>query len=226
MSYKLTKRQSEILSVLASGLTEREACLRLKISEAQITSRWQEIGHKIETNVAETIEDYVLRSAYERVERQRLEAELWASEARLTSLMDTALEAVFVVHGRSGRILKANNQALILLGYTPKEVINHTVEMLVPQEARSKHVALRHGFLNNIRKREMGYHPPIFAVAKDGTRLELDIALTATASTDDVMVVCKLARSQPAIDSTEASVPAAELKAKASGAAIAAPDAS
>jgi PAS domain S-box-containing protein len=194
MGFKLTKRQRDILDVLASGLSEREACQRLKLSEAQVGSAWLALGQRFETSIGETIEDYRLRSAYDRVERQRLEAELWASEARLTALMDTATEAIFLIHGRSGRILKANDQALLLLGYTPREVINQTMEMLVPAEVRTKHVALRTGFLNNIRKREMGYHPPIFAVTKDGRKIELDIALTATASTDDVMVVCKLAQ--------------------------------
>ncbi len=36
----------------------------------------------------------------------------------------------------------------------------------------------------------MGYHPPIFAVKGDGSEVEVAIALTATFSDEDVMVVC------------------------------------
>jgi PAS domain S-box-containing protein len=192
MAVRLTKGQKELLEQLSSGVTEREAALRMKLSETELSALWQQIILKFQSSTPETVQDYALLSLYERVERRRLESELWASEARLTALMDTAPEAVLLINGRSGRILKANNQAMMLLGYSPRELLNQTMEMLVPPEIRTKHVGLRNGFLNSIRKREMGYHPPIFALTKDGRELELEIALTATAATDDVMVVCKL----------------------------------
>jgi PAS domain S-box-containing protein len=78
-----------------------------------------------------------------------------------------------------------------MFGYSPRELVGHEVEMLVLPEVRDVHVAYRNGFLNSVRKREMGYHPPIEALRKDGSTIWLDIALTATQATDDVMVVCR-----------------------------------
>jgi len=191
MGFRLTKRQTELLALLSSGHTDRETYLRLRISESQFHHDWQALGHRIKSGIPETIGDYQTIAAYERVERLRLEAEVWASEARLTALMDTSLEVVFLINGRSGRILKANNRAFVMLGYSPRELLNQPMEMLVDPDLQAKHVGLRNGFLNSVRKRELGYHPPIFAITKDGRRIDLEIALTVTMATEDVMVVCK-----------------------------------
>jgi hypothetical protein len=44
--------------------------------------------------------------------------------------------------------------------------------------------------LRSVRKREMGYHPPITGLKRYGTEVRMSIALTATVKDDDVMVVC------------------------------------
>jgi PAS domain S-box-containing protein len=106
--------------------------------------------------------------------------------------MDIAPEAILLANGRTGRIIKANHQASVIFGYTPRELLGASVEMLVPSDIQHVHAAYRKGFLHSVRKREMGYHPPIQAVRKDGSTVDMDIALTASSSSDDVMVVCKL----------------------------------
>jgi len=200
--YNLSDQEKQVLDSLASGYTDRETYLRLSISEVEFGKIWQRIKDEFEGNVADTFEETHIRHAYHRVERRRLEAELWASQARLTALMDTAPEAIFVINGRTGLIESVNNQVVLMLGYSKRELIGVKMEMLIPDDLKEIHVAYRQGFLNSVRKRELGYHPPIHAVCKDGTLLQLDIALTATAATDDVMVVCKPAaeRSGPKRD--------------------------
>lgn len=178
---------------LVSGYTERETCHRLGLEPAQLNTVWERIRSEFETEESETAEDVELRDAYHRVERRRLESELWASEARLAALMETAPEAILVIEGRTGKILRVNNQSVMLFGYTMRELIGASMEILVPDELKNIHESYRLGFLNSIRKREMGYHPLIQAVCKDGSTVALDIALTATSATDDVMVVCRVA---------------------------------
>jgi PAS domain S-box-containing protein len=192
MSVKLTKRQRSVIELLSTGFSNREAAIKLKMTELEMEEVWAEISRRLQASVPATIDEYALVSMFDRVDRRRLEAELWASEARLNALMDTAPEAVLLIEGRSGRILKVNNRALTLLGYSPKELVNQPMEMLIPPDLRTKHVGLRNGFLSSVRKREMGYHPPIYAVTRSGQQLKLDIALTATAATEDVMVVCNV----------------------------------
>lgn len=191
MPEKLDQAEQALLDSLYSGASEREVCSRLGYSERDLQAAWQGIAAKLQDALPDSVEDHERLHVFETVERRRMESELWASEARLNALMDIAPEAIFVVNGRSGRILKMNNQASVLLGYTPRELIGKEVEILVSPDARAKHINLRNGFLNSVRKREMGFHPPISALKKDGSIIQLDIALTATAATDDVMVVCQ-----------------------------------
>lgn len=191
MAYRITERQIQILEALASGATDRDACRRLRLSASQLQHEWAALGKKLEKGAPGTIEEYQIVVQYEKVTRRRLEAELWASEARLNALMDISPEAILVVDGRSGRVLKANNRALTLFGYSPREIQGIRVERLIEPRLQARHSLLRVGFLNSVRKREMGYHPPILGVAKDGSSMELDIALTATSATDDVMVACR-----------------------------------
>jgi PAS domain S-box-containing protein len=193
MALNLSERESQILQSQVSGYTERETCNRLGIEPGELARIWERVREEVETGEMETLADAEIKDGYHRVERRRLEAELWASEARLAALMDTAPEAILVVDGRNGTILRVNNQSLILFGYTMREMIGASMEMLVPNELKDIHVSYRVGFLNSVRKREMGYHPLIQALCKDGSLVELDIALTATSATDDVMVVCRAA---------------------------------
>jgi PAS domain S-box-containing protein len=207
MSYHLTPQEQQLLEALISGYSQREICHRLSISALEIDQIWERVHEEMESADAETPADIELREGYHRVERRHLEAELWASEARLNALMDTAPEAILVIDGRSGKIQRINNQALLLLGYTLREMIGASMEILVPEELRDIHVSYRLGFLNSVRKRELGYHPLIQGVCKDGRLVNLDIALTATAATDDVMVVCRVA-SEAALPSSQQSAQA------------------
>lgn len=192
MYSSLSEQEREVLGLLRSTLSRREACKRLHLTEDEVAAIWKGIGDKLSSREPEKPEDLEALLAYEKVERYRLEGEVWAAEARLNALMDTSPDIIFLIQGQSGRILTVNNAAVKALGYTPAELVGEVMEMLVPNEKKEIHVSYRRGFLNSVRKREMGYHPPIKALCKDGSILDLDIALTATQATDDVMVVCRV----------------------------------
>ncbi len=134
-------------------------------------------------------------NGYHSVERRRLESELWACEARLTALLDTASDAILVINGRSGLIQRVNHRAIEVLGYTMQEMVGDSMEMLVPEDTGGSTPAFGQGFSTACESGEMGYHPLIDALCKDGSMVSLDIALTATSATDDVMVVCHVAAS-------------------------------
>lgn len=192
MYSSLTDQEREVLGLLRSTLSRREVCNRLQLTEDEIAVIWNGIGDKLSSREPNKPEDLETLLAFEKVERYRLEGEVWAAEARLNALMDTSPDIIFLIQGQSGRILTINNAAVKALGYSPAELVGQVMEMLVPEEKKEIHVSYRRGFLNSVRKREMGYHPPIKALCKDGSVLDLDIALTATQATDDVMVVCRV----------------------------------
>lgn len=131
-----------------------------------------------------------IQLVYERILRRRAENRLRASTARFEALLDAMPQAVLVADGKTGIIKRANAQAAELFGYSAETLVGLSVEELVPERYRNIHPAYRIGFLASIRKREMGYHPPIYGQRRDGSNLEMAIALTASAYDDDVMVIC------------------------------------
>jgi PAS domain S-box-containing protein len=191
MGIKLTKLEENVLGMLLSGHSDEECCIRLRVKEEGFRTEWDSVARKVLTATPTTIEDYRLLSSYERAERMRMQSKIWATESRLTALMDISPEAILVVSGRNGQILRANNRAFTMLGYSPRELIGQPMEILMEPEKRALHVGLRHSFLNNQRKRELGMHPLVLAYGKDGREVVLEIGLTATMATDDVMVICK-----------------------------------
>lgn len=173
-----------VLTLLSEGVSDLEICRQLRLS-AQGLAR---AIHRIEERAVQESND--AGRYYERALRIRSENALKSLDARFHALMSILPDAVMVVDGRTGIIKEVNDLACQLFGYERQKLIGMSVEELVPAEQRVIHPAYRLGFLASVRKRELGYHPPIFGVRSDGTKIEVAIALTATSADDDVMVVC------------------------------------
>lgn len=180
----LTQSEREILTLLSQGMRDREVCQELKISEAAFAKAMKRIEARADLQ-DDTTGTLLLKGL--RIQREN---SLRSLDARFRALMSIVPEAVLVIDGRTGEIKEANENACELFGHTRQTLIGLGVEDLVPERYRSIHPAYRLGFLSSLRKRELGYHPPIFGVKADGTEIEMAIALTATTADDDVMVVC------------------------------------
>jgi len=189
--YRLTQQQAAVFDLLAGGMSLHQASVQLRIPEREASTEWDRIVARLTEFAPRSLEDFKMLATFERIQRLAAEAQLWASETRFEALLDIAPSAILVINGRSGRILSCNQEAVALFGYSQRELSELPVEALVPVDVRAKHVQLRNGFLSNVRKRQLGYHPPIVAHRKDGTEIELEIGLTATGATDDVMAVCR-----------------------------------
>jgi len=181
---KLSKIDQEVLRHLSDGLDDREVCLRMKLKPQALAKSIRRIEARAEA------ESNDAGRFYERALRKRLERMNSSLSARLHALMEVSPQAVLVIDGRTGLIKEFNDVACEMFGYSKDELQNLKVEALVPESIRAIHYAYRLGFLANVRKREMGYHPPIMGVRKDGSEVEMAIALTATIADDDVMVLC------------------------------------
>ena len=127
---------------------------------------------------------------YERALRLRAENTFRSLEARFHALLDASPNAILVVNAMTGVISQVNSNAAKLFGYPVNALVGRSVEDLVNPPLRAIHPAYRIGFVSSSRRREMGYHPPIFAYRADGTEVEVAIALTATKNDEEVMVVC------------------------------------
>jgi len=169
---------------LSEGAADHEICRDLGLS-------WTAFKRAIERIEARaSAESEGIGRYYEKALHRRLKNRNTSLEARFRALMDVLPQAVLVVDGRTGEIKEFNQKACDLFGYTAASFKKLRVEQLMAESLHTIHVAYRLGFLRSVRKRELGYHPPILGLRKDGTEIEMAIALTATTADDDVMVVC------------------------------------
>ncbi len=183
---KLSKRDREILTLISDGVPDLQVCMKLGLLPEQLAKVMDRLQKQADSHPASES----MAVFFERALRRRAENAARSLEARFAALMDGAPDAVLVVNAQSGRIDQVNKRAADMFGYEIEDLIGRSVEELVPPSYQSVHPAYRKAFLLNVRKREMGYHPPIFGIRKDGTEIEMAISLTASVADEEIMVVC------------------------------------
>jgi PAS domain S-box-containing protein len=77
-----------------------------------------------------------------------------------------------------GMILYANLQAERLFGYRAEELVDRSVEVLVPLHRRDGHVADRDAYLREPITRPMGRGLPLFGRRKNGSTFPAEISLS------------------------------------------------
>lgn len=93
------------------------------------------------------------------------------------SVLERSPDAFLVVDA-DGVIHLANEQCEKLFGYTRLELIGQKVEILVPDEIRPQHAALRASFHRDPTTRAMGALRDLHGRRKDGSLIPVDIALS------------------------------------------------
>jgi PAS domain S-box-containing protein len=94
-----------------------------------------------------------------------------------------------VICNTEGGIVYVNAQTERLFGYRSDELINKSIETLLPQQRRSKHVEQRAEFLETRRHRPMGTHPELRALHKDGTEFPVAIMLTRVETPNGMLAI-------------------------------------
>lgn len=182
----LKRKDREVLMMLSEGMPDLLVCRKVGVLPGELATILSRIALLAED--ASTRPD--LAVTYERALRKRAENTAKSLEGRFNALLDASPNAVLVINGTTGFIRQVNERAAEMFGYAAGDLVGRSMEDLVPVKFRAIHPAYRLGFLNSVRKREMGYHPPIVALRGDGAEVEMAIALTASEADDEVMVVC------------------------------------
>lgn len=99
------------------------------------------------------------------------------STKQMTALFSFATEGIILTN-RSGQIVLINPTAEALFGYRKEELVGERIEVLIPNEARSTHVAKREGFHHQPLNRVMGAGRDLFAKRKDGSVFPVEISLS------------------------------------------------
>lgn len=116
---------------------------------------------------------------------------LSASADLARNALEAAPDAMLIVDG-DGIIRFANRQVSALFGYTHDEVIGLSVEQLMPERFRNRHVAHRLGFAGALRARPMGEGQALFGQRRDGSEFPVEISLSPFRDSARVLVAAAI----------------------------------
>jgi len=111
-------------------------------------------------------------------------------EAKKSSVvLDAAPEAILEVT-RHGQIRSMNAEALRLFGYRREELIGKEVEILLPEQLRSRHAELREEYARNPRARPMSSSNELVGRKKNGEEFPVLASLSTAGETEDPLIIC------------------------------------
>jgi PAS domain S-box-containing protein len=93
------------------------------------------------------------------------------------SALDAAPDAMIIIEV-TGVIAYSNRQASALFGYPHDDIIGISVERLMPERFRVKHVGHRLGYVDSPRARPMGTGLWLFGKKRDGVEFPIEISLS------------------------------------------------
>lgn len=103
-----------------------------------------------------------------------------------------AIPAALIVVGSGGRIALVNSQAERLFGYGPGELVGQQIERLLPARYRAQHPEFRATFHTDARPRPMGAGRELYALARDGREIPVEIGLNPIRTADGPMVLAAI----------------------------------
>jgi PAS domain S-box-containing protein len=114
------------------------------------------------------------------------------AEEKFRGLLEAAPDAM-MIHSTDGRIQIVNAQVEKLFGYTRAELIGQTMEMLMPERFRHRHVQHRRGYKPTAKPRPMGRGDmTLLALHKNGREIPVEISLSNLGASDGSLVISSI----------------------------------
>ncbi|WP_129781916.1 hybrid sensor histidine kinase/response regulator [Peristeroidobacter soli] len=95
----------------------------------------------------------------------------------LADLVEFAPDAMLIVDA-SGQILYANQRVTHVFGYEREDIVNRSVDLLLPDRLRTRHAHHRRNFAQDPRTRPMGAGFELLGRRMDGSEFPLEISLS------------------------------------------------
>ncbi len=113
--------------------------------------------------------------------------QLQRSETLFRGLLESAPDAIVITSG-DGRIVLVNRQVEEMFGYQRHELLDHPVEMLMPERFRDAHLKHRAHYAHDPQTRIMGGGLELHGLRKDGSEFAVEISLSPLVSDEGVLV--------------------------------------
>lgn len=98
-------------------------------------------------------------------------------ETLFQGILESAPDAI-IISDAEGRVMLANQRVQDWFGYSPHELVDRTVEVLVPERFRGIHVSHRAGYYRHPHPRPMGAGFELWGRRKDGSEFPVEISLS------------------------------------------------
>ncbi len=133
------------------------------------------------------VKPFDTREVLARIERQvtvsKVRMALRESEAKFRSVMESAIDAI-ISGDAEGRIRSWNSAATALFGFTEAEVLDHPIEVIIPDRYRQSHVEGIRRVSSGGPSHVIGKTVELAAIRKNGTEFPVELSL-ATWFLDD-----------------------------------------
>ena len=107
------------------------------------------------------------------------------------SALEAAPDAMIIIDAE-GIIRYANRQVSALFDYAHDEVVGQSVERLMPERFRRRHVGHRNAYIDNVRVRPMGAALELFGQRQNGVEFPIEISLSPIQDADRVLVAAAI----------------------------------
>lgn len=125
--------------------------------------------------------------------RRLIEANQLIERARgeLDDLINATPDGIICVDVNGG-ILRANNGAAILFGYSNDEFLEMTIEQLLPPRYRKSHAGFLQSYFAAPKVRLMGEGNPLLALRRDGREFPVEISLSSYRRNNELIVTASI----------------------------------
>jgi len=106
-------------------------------------------------------------------------------------LLESAPDAMVIVKS-AGEIVLVNSQAERLFGYSSQELLDKSMEILVPHRFRKEYSADRLGYFYEPCVRPMGQGQELYGLRKNGTEFPIEISFSLLETEEGVLVSCAI----------------------------------
>jgi methyl-accepting chemotaxis protein len=125
----------------------------------------------------------VIKLARDVTAQVQLQEKVEAEKRRMEALLEVSVDPVICIDYR-GRMQLFNRAAQNLLGYTAEEVLGQNISMLMPEPHASRHDGYLAHHQRTGETNIIGKGREVEALAKDGQRIPVDLAVTKAESGD------------------------------------------